>query len=296
MAADGVEEALPAPPVPVLALARVVEAVEAAPAVPLAAVAVRVRPAIEAAHPAEALGFPHPTAAAGMITTILHTASPMAPVGAAVVGVLRGPGCGTRDPAVPRRLPSRSPPKTPNKIPKAKTFGNNRYYAGGARAPYSAGARTSSGISPYFLPVAALAFFPGIWLAGAYAYSYPHGYYYHNNDDNKNETLPVQCLCEQYQECGCDDNNNSTYYESLFNGTQPRNTSVARVVNVNGTKTIVINGTLANGTTADDGTSSSDDSTTSSTSGAAQGPLVTLINASGYWVMVAVVVATVWSV
>jgi hypothetical protein len=71
------------------------------------------------------------------------------------------------------------------------------------------------------------------------------------------------------------------------------------VVNVNGTKTIVINGTLANGTTADDGTSSSDDSTTSttsSTSGAAQGPLVTLINASGYWVMVAVVVATVWSV
>lgn len=193
------------------------------------------------------------------------------------------------------KTPKQKLPKPQNRIPKAKTFGNNRYYAGGARSPYTAGARTSSGISPYFLPVAALAIFPGIWLAGAYAYSYPHGYYYHDDNNNKNETLPVQCLCEQYQECGCDENNNSTYYESLFNGTQPRNTSIARVVNVNGTKTIVINGTLANGTTADDGTSSSDSTTTSSTSGA-QGPLVTLINASGYWVMVAVVVATVWSV
>jgi hypothetical protein len=144
------------------------------------------------------------------------------------------------------------------------------------------------------LPVAALAFFPGIWLWGAYAYPYNHPYYYHDNDNNKNESLPVQCLCEQYQECGCDDNNNSTYYESLFNGTQPRNTSVVRVANVNGTKTIIINGTLANGTTTDDGTSSS--STSSSTSGAAQGPLITLINASGYWVMVAVVAATVWCV
>lgn len=99
----------------------------------------------------------------------------------------------------------------------------------------------------------------------------------------------MTCLCEQYQECGCDDVNNSTYYESLFNGTQPRNTSNVQVVNVNGTKTIVINGTLPNGTTADDGTSSS-------TSGAASGPLVTLVNASGYWVMVAVVAATVWSI
>ncbi|OOQ81887.1 hypothetical protein PEBR_41253 [Penicillium brasilianum] len=189
-------------------------------------------------------------------------------------------------------------PKTKNQKPlntitEAKTFGHNRYYAGGARSPYTAGARSTSGITPFLLPAAALAFFPGIWLAGAYAYNYPHGYNYHNNTNNKNESLPVVCLCEEYQECGCDDNNNSTYYESLFNGTQPRNTSMVRVANVNGTEKIVINGTLANGTTTDDGSSSSTSST--STSGAAQGPLVTLINASGYWVMVAVVIATVWS-
>lgn len=175
------------------------------------------------------------------------------------------------------------------KTPKAKTFGNNRYYAGGARSPYTAGSRSASGITPFLLPAAALAFFPGVWLLGAYAYPYGHPYYYQDNTSNRNQSLPVVCLCEENQECGCDDNNNSTYYESLFNGTQPHNTSVARVVNVNGTEKIVINGTLANGTTADDGT------TSSSTSGAAPGPLVTLINASGYWVMVAVVAATVWS-
>ncbi|CEJ55215.1 hypothetical protein PMG11_01484 [Penicillium brasilianum] len=174
------------------------------------------------------------------------------------------------------------------------SYGGGRYYAGGARSPYTAGARSTSGITPFLLPAAALAFFPGIWLAGAYAYNYPHGYNYHNNTNNKNESLPVVCLCEEYQECGCDDNNNSTYYESLFNGTQPRNTSMVRVANVNGTEKIVINGTLANGTTTDDGSSSSTSSSTS-TSGAARGPLVTLINASGYWVMVAVVIATVWS-
>lgn len=102
-----------------------------------------------------------------------------------------------------------------------------------------------------------------------------------NHTSNKNDTLPVVCLCEERQECGCDDNNNSTYYESLFNGTTPKNTSVARVVNVNGTEKIYINGTLANGTTADDGTESSG------------GMTVQMIQASGYWLTFVVVGATV---
>lgn len=283
MAADGVEE-VPAPaPVPVPA----VEAVEAALVVPPAAVAVRVRPATEAARPAEALGLPHPTAAAGMILAILQRAQPMALAlqVASAVDRIGGPA------VAPSRRPRR-PPKPKNKIKDTKTFRNNRYYAGGARTPYAAGTRSTSGVTPFLLPVAALAFFPGVWLWGAYAYPYAHPYYYHDNNSNKNESLPVTCLCEKYQECGCDDTNNSTYYESLFNGTQPRNTSNVQVVNVNGTKTIVINGTLPNGTTTDDGTSSS---TSGAASGAASGPLVTLINASGYWVMVAVVAATVWS-
>lgn len=54
---------------------------------------------------------------------------------------------------------------------------------------------------------------------------------------------------------------------------------MARVVNVNGTEKIYINGTLANGTTADDGTESSMGSVT-----------VQMIQASGYWITFVVVV------
>lgn len=287
---DAAEEEVP---VPVAAPVPVVEAVEVARAVlPVALVeeVVAVRPPTEAAHLAEALGCHHPTAAAGMIPTLLRRAGSLAssvvrrvaPQVATVVNRMEG-RAGPLDAKTPK-------PK--KKTPETKKFGNNRYYAGGARTPYASGTRSPLGLTPFLLPVAALAFFPGIWLFGAYSYPYTHPYYYTDNN-NRNQSLPVTCLCEQYQECGCDDTNNSTYYESLFNGTQPRNTSNVQVVNVNGTKTIVINGTLPNGTTADDGTSSS---TSSSTSGAASGPLVTLVNASGYWVMVAVVIATVWSI
>lgn len=162
-----------------------------------------------------------------------------------------------------------------------KTYGANRYYAGGATTAYTAGGRSPLGITPFLLPAAALAFFPGLWLYSAYAYPYNHPYYYNDDQTHRNESMPVVCLCEEYQNCGCDDNNNSTYYESLFNGTQPHNTSNARVVNVNGTEKIYINGTL-------------DNSTTSDQSSAAPGATVTLLNASGYWVTVAVVIAAVW--
>lgn len=170
------------------------------------------------------------------------------------------------------------------KRPKAsmiETKTHDRYYAGGARTPFAAGAKSPLGITPFLLPAAALAFFPGVWLYGAYAYPYTHPYYYMDEQHHKNESLPVVCLCQQYQECGCDDNNNRTYYESLFNGTVPTNTTNTRVVDVNGTEKIYINGTLANGTT--------------SATSRAPASAVNLLHASGYWVTVAVVAAAVWS-
>jgi len=166
---------------------------------------------------------------------------------------------------------------------KTKTKTHDRYYAGGARTPYTAGSRSPRGITPFILPVAALAFFPGIWLYGAYAYPYHNPYYYEDEHSHRNESMRVVCVCQEYQECGCDDNNNSTYYESLFNGTQPRNTSNTRVVNVNGTEKIYINGTLANGTTAADGSSSG-----------ALTSVQTLLHVSGYWVTAALVATAVW--
>jgi hypothetical protein len=88
------------------------------------------------------------------------------------------------------------------------SYGGGQYYGGGARTPVSPGGRTAGGLAPYgILGVGALAFFPGLWLYGAYAYAYPHPYTYHNNTSNQNETRPVQCLCEQYNPCGKDDMN-----------------------------------------------------------------------------------------
>ncbi|KAJ5778593.1 hypothetical protein N7520_001839 [Penicillium odoratum] len=165
-----------------------------------------------------------------------------------------------------------------------RTHGANRYYAGGATTPYRSGRVSALGITPFLLPVAAVAFFPGLWYHPVYAYDYNHNYYYINDETHKNTSIPVTCLCEEYQECGCDDNNNSTYYESLFNGTQPKNTSVVTVAKVNGTEKIYINGTLANGTTAADGSS------------AGSGTMASMLQASGYWATVAVVLATVWSI
>ena len=62
----------------------------------------------------------------------------------------------------------------------------------------------------------------------------------------------MECFCAEYASCGCDGNNTDTdYIESVTN-----NKSIAQLVNVNGTETVVINGTLPNGTTAPGGTDS----------------------------------------
>jgi hypothetical protein len=144
-------------------------------------------------------------------------------------------------------------------------------------------------VTPFLLPFGALAFFPGLWLYGAYGYPWHNPVHYNNRTDNdtrtRNETLPVLCLCQEYSVCGCDDNGNSTFVaELLGNGSYAdTNSSLIRVTNVNGTKTAVINGTLPNGTTASGGT---DPSSADQLSGTARKFVVTY---GGYWIMVALV-------
>ncbi|KAL1963243.1 hypothetical protein VTN77DRAFT_8568 [Rasamsonia byssochlamydoides] len=161
-----------------------------------------------------------------------------------------------------------------------RTYGGGSYYAGGASVPYTAGTRSPMGITPYLLPLGTLAFFSGLWLYGAYAYPYSHPYTFHNPTTGTSETLPVVCLCQEYSECGCDNNYNSTYLDSIF-GNDPTNSSVVRIATVNGTQTIFINGTLANGTTAANPALSA-------------APAVPIMRWSGYWVIVAIVSTVVW--
>jgi len=169
-------------------------------------------------------------------------------------------------------------------------FGGGRYYGGGATTPYASGVRSPLGLTPVLLGATALALLPGLWLYGAYSYPYTHPYSFRNytaptntSDSNQNETKPVNCLCAQYQECSCDDNGNSTFLDELIgNGSYAAlNQSLVTVADVNGTSTILINGTLPNGTTTAGGT---DD---------ANAAVRTMVEASGYWVMIALVGCTV---
>lgn len=166
---------------------------------------------------------------------------------------------------------------------------------------------------PLLVGGAAFALYPhyGLYPYGAYAYPYSHPYGFYNRtarrnntnttttrrdsiyeminlrqtseDAGANETKPVTCLCAMYAVCGCDDDGNSTFLDSIIgDGTYSSlNLSLVDVADINGTSTIVLNGTLPNGTTASGGTEDAN--------GAAArlgGQL------QGYWVMVAIVAAT----
>jgi len=158
----------------------------------------------------------------------------------------------------------------------------------------------------------------GYWPYGAYAYPYGSPYTFYNRtgrrnssstktssstsatatptngarsinletrqDDSQgiNETKPVTCLCAQYSVCGCDNNNNATFLNMLIgDGTYSSlNTSLVNVADINGTSTIVLNGTLPNGTTASGGTEN------------ASGAGSVMSNLGGYWVMVVLVGCT----
>ena len=152
-----------------------------------------------------------------------------------------------------------------------RNFGGG-YYGGGASAPYKAGNPRGS-VAPYVLGGAALGIFPGLWLGSVYAYSY-HGYYpYYNRTSNRNESKPIECLCDEYNPCGCDAKNETTYLDAVAN-----DLTISRVADINGTSTLVVNGTLPNGT---------------STSAAAPGYKQGMLEMSGFWVVIAGVIYTV---
>jgi hypothetical protein len=71
-----------------------------------------------------------------------------------------------------------------------------------------------------------------------------------------NETKPVTCLCDATLVCGCDEPEDINAYLAQLIGTgdyASLNKSLVNVANINGTSTIIINGSLPNGTTAPGG-------------------------------------------
>lgn len=85
------------------------------------------------------------------------------------------------------------------------------------------------------------------------AYIFAESVSFFNVTSQRDEALPALCLCQVYLVCGCDKNRDSEYLNRIAN--EASSTSdFSRVSIVNGTLTLVINGTLANGTTSPGGT------------------------------------------
>jgi len=126
-----------------------------------------------------------------------------------------------------------------------------------------------------------------LWLYGAYQYHYNNPYNFYNQSAGQNQSKPIDCFCQQYSVCGCDDNTNSTFMNQVIgNGDyNALNKSLVTVADVNGTSTILLNGTLPNGTTADDG---------SSTTTAGSATSVASRATAGYTLLAALVFCFVW--
>jgi len=167
-----------------------------------------------------------------------------------------------------------------------RTFGGGGYYGGGAATPYRAGGRTPKGLiaGALIAPVLLLAVMPGLWLASVYPYHFNNPYRFNNETDpnGANTTLPVLCLCQENSPCGCDENSDTQYINDLVgNGSYPAlNKTLVTVADVNGTRTLVLNGTLPEGTTAPGGDES------------AAMPLH-VGKYAGYWVMGVTVISAV---
>ncbi|KAF2758545.1 hypothetical protein EJ05DRAFT_537894 [Pseudovirgaria hyperparasitica] len=139
-----------------------------------------------------------------------------------------------------------------------RAYGNGGYYGGGAAIPYQSSARSPKGILGVFIGGAALsALFVGTFAYGAYMYPYGSRYTFRNVSAGQNgtTTLPVKCICAAFLSCGCDENTDQTYINSLVgDGDYNKlNKTLVQVTEPNGTRTLAINGTLANGTTAPGG-------------------------------------------
>lgn len=95
-------------------------------------------------------------------------------------------------------------------------YGGGRFYGGGARSPVRSGQRSSGGISPLALGAGLAVGFGlyGLWAYTVYSYPYSQPWRFRNSTTNQEEEKPVVCLCEEYSECGCDENTVSQLQEA----------------------------------------------------------------------------------
>ncbi|KAH8723338.1 hypothetical protein GQ44DRAFT_595915, partial [Phaeosphaeriaceae sp. PMI808] len=136
-----------------------------------------------------------------------------------------------------------------------RSYGRGEFYGGGAAVPYQAGTRTPKGLAAApLISGAVLALMPEIWLHSVYPYYYNNSYHLWNRTANATNNNSNDA--REYSVCGCDENDDKAYLNDLIgNGSYAAlNKSLITVLMVKAKRTIVINGTLPNGTTAPGGT------------------------------------------
>ncbi|GES62099.1 hypothetical protein ATEIFO6365_0005007500 [Aspergillus terreus] len=149
--------------------------------------------------------------------------------------------------------------------------GHEYVYLGGAGVPYTAGETSPNGVTPRRLDLD-FETAPYPYLGGdlcsvpnaswAYRYAARYNWTELNMDDDTYgayivHLLPVYCCCALYTVCGCDDGHrNASFvpalleYLGIYN--DPRNDTDVCSVTVDGELVLVVNGTLANGSTMAD--------------------------------------------
>jgi hypothetical protein len=164
------------------------------------------------------------------------------------------------------------------------------YYGGGSNEPYKSGKPSPKGLVPLFAGAAFLLAFP-LWISGAYLYNYNNPYRFYNQTSEQDESKAVTCACKPDLPCGCEENGDSKYLDELIgNGSYSAlNHTLVAVGTIDGTDTIVINGTLPSGTTAAGGT----DEPGSGDTSAGNGALRALLQHAGWWPAAAAVAAIV---
>ena len=93
----------------------------------------------------------------------------------------------------------------------------------------------------------------------------------------------MACACDETAECGCDDNNDQDFLdEHVGNGSWAAlNQTQVTIADVNNTRTILLNGTLPEGTVAPNDN--------------AGGGMAALLQHAGWWPVAATVAALVFS-
>ncbi|OJJ08841.1 hypothetical protein ASPVEDRAFT_34970 [Aspergillus versicolor CBS 583.65] len=165
-----------------------------------------------------------------------------------------------------------------NKYPSYLDPPETLSYTGGAAVPYLSGKVSPNGVSPRKftnLPYTPdLEEYPSGYECTIpntnYAYKYEAEFEYTESDDDSSHSAPIYCCCALGSLCGCDDfHQNSSFVLAMLEremaSVNPLNSTSVCAIDIEGETTVLVSGTLEDGSTKADGETESLTETISTT-------------------------------